>query len=117
MSEQVKRFGSGAIISALLIFTITGVFGWIGVTTAEVPALKAQAMVQFKNINDSLNELTQSNITTNKTLVDNSNKQEIILNTLSSMVYDLNLEVKLLKKDCDDNTIDVKECWESRNEK
>ena len=106
MSENVKKFGSGAIITALLIFTLTGVFGWIGVTTVEVPALKAQAMVQFSHINNSLDRLTKSTIDTNKEIRRYSDQFSLLAETM--VMYGVQLEQ--LKEDCNENHIDLKNC-------
>ena len=110
MSERAKKFGSGAIISALFIFTLTGVFGWIGITTVEVPALKAQSQAEFKNLNKNLDRLTIAQTITNKAILVNSNKQDDRLNELTNVIYSLGIEVRILRKDCDENHFDIKTC-------
>ena len=112
MSENVKKLGSGAIIGAMVIFTLTGVFGWIGVTTAEVPALKAQSETEFKNLNSNIDKLTEASIYTNRVITTNSNKQDARMNELSNFIYTLGIEVKVLRKDCDNNIADIKVCNE-----
>jgi len=110
MGQDVKKFGSGAIITALLIFTLTGVFGWIGVTTTEIPALKARAITEFTNLNSNIDKLTMASIRTNKVITDNSNKQDKRMNELTDVMYSLGIEVRLLRKDCDDTLLDIKIC-------
>ena len=110
MSENVKKFGSGAIISALVLFTMTGVFGWIGVTTAEVPALKAQSKSEFAHINTNIRALTDSSIKTNKEISRFTGQVMMLSETL--VVY--GLEIRELKKDCIENHTFIEECKEYR---
>ncbi len=110
ISPTTKKFGSGAIISAIVIFTMTGVFGWIGVTTADVPALKAQSKVEFKNLNLNVDKLTKASINTNRAILDNSNKQDVRMNELTNIIYSLGIEVNVLKRDCVENANDINRC-------
>ena len=106
MSENVKKFGSGAIITALLIFTLTGVFGWIGVTTAEVPALKAESKIQFANITKSIDRLADSSIETNKEIRRYSDQFSILAETM--VMY--GVQIEQLKEECSENHNDIKNC-------
>ena len=110
MSERTKQFGTGAIISAMLIFTLTGVFGWIGVTTAEVPALKAQAQAEFMHLNKSIGELTMTAKETNKQLQAYTEFHAVNLSRLTEAIVGHGYEIKTLKKNCDENNMDIKKC-------
>ena len=110
MSERTKQFGSGAIISAVLIFTLTGVFGWIGATTAEVPALKAQAQAEFMHLNKNISELTMTAKETNKQLQAYTEFHAVNLTRLTEAIVGHGYEIRTLKKDCDENSLDIKKC-------
>ena len=110
MSERTKQFGSGAIVSAMLIFTLTGVFGWIGVTTAEVPALKAQAQAEFMHLNKSIGELTMTAKETNKQLQAYTEFHAVNLSRLTEAIVGHGYEIRTLKKNCDENSLDIKKC-------
>ncbi len=116
MSPKTKLFGSGAVISAIVIFTMTGVFGWIGVTTADVPALKAQSKVEFKNLNFNVDKLTKASINTNKAILDNSDKQDSRMHELTNIIYSLGIEVSVLKRDCAENHKDIGKCQEHKHD-
>ena len=106
MSEKTKAIGTGAIITAILIFTMTGVFGWIGITTAEVPALKKQATIEFAHIKDTLNVLAESVISTNKEI--RSYSEDV--RDLSETLVAYGIEIRELKKDCSTTEQKLNKC-------
>ncbi len=110
MSEKAKQFGSGAIISAMVIFTVTGVFGWIGVTTAEVPALKAQAQAEFKHLNYNLNELKRTAQETNKQLKAYTEFHAINLSRITESLIGNKYKLMQLEEDCENNKVEISKC-------
>ena len=110
MPKEVKQMGAGAILSAILIFTLTGVLGWVGITTVEVPALKAEAKAEFKHLNKSISSLLESSIMTNETIVNNSHQQSKDIKLLTEAVMQNRVELKEVRKDCDENHVDIKSC-------
>lgn len=110
MSERVKQFGSGAIITALVIFTLTRVFGWIGGTMAEVPALKAQAISEFAHLNKSIDKLTESSIKTNETMILHVKSDTEIIKVLSETLISHDFMLKQMRDDCDEFSIELSAC-------
>ncbi len=68
MSERSKTFGAGAILSALLIFTLTGVLGWLGIQASQVPTLEATFKSEVAHLNESIIVLTTTAKETNLAL-------------------------------------------------
>lgn len=110
MSEKAKQFGSGAIISALVMFTLTGVFGWIGITTAEVPALKAQAQSEFKHLNTNISELTKTAKETNRQLQAYTEFHAVNLSRITESLVGHGYKLKELEKDCLENKQNIIKC-------
>ena len=53
MSNKVKSFGAGSILTAILIFILTGVFGWVGLETTKVPHI-SRSIQRIDGINEKL---------------------------------------------------------------
>lgn len=110
MSERQKSFGSGAILTAMLIFAITGVMGWVGITASEVPALKATFKSEVGHLNKSLETLNITAKETNAQLKSYTEFHAVNLARITESLVTHKYRITELEKDCKENGNDIHNC-------
>jgi len=57
MSAVAKSFSVGSILASLFIFTLTGIFTWLGNATISNSKQSIQTVVVLKNLNKTMRNL------------------------------------------------------------
>ncbi len=103
MSSNVKQFGAGAIVSALFLFVITGVVGWVGLWASKVPTLEATFKSEVTHLNLSLKKLTVTADETNSQLKAYTEYHAMNLARITESLITHKYRIQELEKDCIEN--------------